>query len=693
MLHELVIAAFFWNVLISVYVFRVDGIVPLQKTTSNKVLLKGSFDMGWQKRGTGKSYNSLSGHGSLIGYHSKKILAFGSKSKSCRLCLKGHPPSDHDCRKNHVGSAKSMEPQLAVDLITRNPQLSEANVSLGTLIGDDDSCSIQSVRRESEVHVEKWSDLNHTRKGFSTALFNMKVSEKVRVYLTRSFSFAIMQNKGNEEGVRAAILNIENHSYGEHGGCAEWCKFNESPGTYTHRGLPYGKPLSSLEFRPQLAALLKRFADNAAKIAPCASSQGNENFNNMVATKNPKYKFNASSEALPFRVAATVGQKNIGKTYIMKVNKKLGLSPGEITRKIRTRSDMIRKRRSVEQLSKEFKSKRMLWKKNRNSKAAAEESREGISYSTGCEMNGIADLVDDPIVMNRPEAPKDAQILFFDLETTGLNTLTCEIIQIAASAADKEFSAYIVPQKRIPPSVVSLTGLKSQGGQMFSHGEVVPTVPVRLALSSFIAFLKELGTTCVLVAHNGFKFDFTIILRVMRQYDLLDDFLSVCGGFIDTLHVFEEKLPRLKSYKQTTLAAKYKIPIDGAHNALADVKVLKELVRVVGVSQFDLMRHITSAAGIVSGVEQIANKKMIEQSLSVLKPTVKDGMITKIAKARITLEKLKSTFEIGGEAALAFLLSQDVNGKPAVTKQKKKLEEIAGAVQAAIMNDASHQRL
>ena len=37
------------------------------------------FDMGWQKRSTGRLYDSMSGHGYLIGCRTKNILGFGLK--------------------------------------------------------------------------------------------------------------------------------------------------------------------------------------------------------------------------------------------------------------------------------------------------------------------------------------------------------------------------------------------------------------------------------------------------------------------------------------------------------------------------------------------------------------------------------------------------------------------------------------
>ena len=284
-----------------------------------------------------------------------------------------------------------METALAVDLVARNPQLDEANVVIGTLVGDDDSCSIQAVRRESSVPVSKWLDLNHVRKWFSNALYANKLPDNVRNYLCTSFGYAISQNKGEPDAVKAAILNIVKHAYGEHGECGPWCNYSEDPENYRHRGLPGGKPLTSKELRATLTIILTRYAENCEKIAPCASSQANESFNNLVATKNPKFKFNAGSEALAFRVAAAVGQKNIGTTYVVKVNK-----IGRITDKFRTKHDNIRNHRSSYQETKEYKTKRMVWKRKRSGKANAEEKAEGVTYSTGCELNGIADLVDDP---------------------------------------------------------------------------------------------------------------------------------------------------------------------------------------------------------------------------------------------------------------------------------------------------------
>ena len=42
-----------------------------------------SFDFGWQQRGSGNIYNSLSGHGFLVGARSKKVIAVCFEHCNC----------------------------------------------------------------------------------------------------------------------------------------------------------------------------------------------------------------------------------------------------------------------------------------------------------------------------------------------------------------------------------------------------------------------------------------------------------------------------------------------------------------------------------------------------------------------------------------------------------------------------------
>ena len=83
-----------------------------------------SYDMGWQKRG--KGYNSNAGQGAVMGLHTGKVLDYTTRNKTCRTCQyakqNNTDPPHHDCRMNHAGSSKSMEPLSAVELFQNAPK-------------------------------------------------------------------------------------------------------------------------------------------------------------------------------------------------------------------------------------------------------------------------------------------------------------------------------------------------------------------------------------------------------------------------------------------------------------------------------------------------------------------------------------------------------------------------------------------
>eukprot|EP00732_Lithocolla_globosa_P006539 Lithocolla_globosa_v1_NODE_7679_length_915_cov_5.501163.p1 type:complete len:178 gc:universal NODE_7679_length_915_cov_5.501163:83-616(+) len=96
-----------------------------EKVIDGCVSTAASLDGAWLKRSYGHSYNSLLGLGSVVGAYSRKTLDHATYKKQCFTCAaakrRGIPPSPHDCKKNHDGSAKSMEPKSALDMFTRAP--------------------------------------------------------------------------------------------------------------------------------------------------------------------------------------------------------------------------------------------------------------------------------------------------------------------------------------------------------------------------------------------------------------------------------------------------------------------------------------------------------------------------------------------------------------------------------------------
>ncbi|CAG2220541.1 unnamed protein product [Mytilus edulis] len=110
--------------------------------------LEGSFDAGWQKRGSGWSYNSHTGHASLIGINTGKVVEFDVRTRNCSICQyhigKNEPKPPHECNVNWTGSSKGMEPDMACSMIQR---LAEDGYTVGTLHADNDATTQSRLPR------------------------------------------------------------------------------------------------------------------------------------------------------------------------------------------------------------------------------------------------------------------------------------------------------------------------------------------------------------------------------------------------------------------------------------------------------------------------------------------------------------------------------------------------------------------
>lgn len=237
-------------------------------------------------------YDSRSGRGSIFGQLTNACLGYMVMSSYCRKCAMGAAPGDHECVRNHDGTAKAMEPRAAVELCINNPDFAKANVRLDTIVADRDASTFAALQKASPHPINRLVDLNHNLKGINNDLYLLKktftwLTADCIQYLKRCFQKAIKQNKNNVEGARKAILNVAAHVYNEHEGCGDWCKAKTQP-DYPFKNLPQMKPLSDPVFRVQLERILQAQAAEAEQLAACGSTQENENFNHMVVSRSAK---------------------------------------------------------------------------------------------------------------------------------------------------------------------------------------------------------------------------------------------------------------------------------------------------------------------------------------------------------------------------------------------------------------------
>ena len=140
-------------------------------------------------------------------------------------------------------------------------------------------------------------------------------------------------------------------------------------------------------------------------------------------------------------------------------------------------------------------------------------------------------------------------ILFFDLETTGLNKLTNEIINIASVVYDEQydkvidkFDQYIKPEIPIPYNICMLTGITNDRVKL-CQGE-------NLVLQDFMNWLNKYNCN-LLVGHNIKRFDVPFIEARCKKHSIIN---HLPKNIDDTLTMAQSayKAGTMSDYNYTT---------------------------------------------------------------------------------------------------------------------------------------------
>lgn len=146
-----------------------------------------------------------------------------------------------------------------------------------------------------------------------------------------------------------------------------------------------------------------------------------------------------------------------------------------------------------------------------------------------------------------------------DVETTGLDPLTDDIIEIAAlhvvdGTPLREFSQLIRIDHPLPPDIVRLTGISDTVLQ--ENGR-----PLEQVLADLLQFIGDAS----LISHNAI-FDQRFLTAACHRVG----FSILSNRFIDTLALARRKVMGVSNYQLTTLATHLGITVQHPHRALAD---------------------------------------------------------------------------------------------------------------------------
>lgn len=324
-----------------------------------------SYDMGWQKRSSGHKYDSMSGHGMMVGQNTNKVLGYRVKSKDCRTCKKIKNTDKiptHKCPKNHVGSSKAMEVDSILEMLT--DAWDNRSFGISTIVADDDTTMIANLKHSYKEEVssgmmkpEDWPRTAGGNKKADNGRLPIRVpspqhkadpSHRKKVIGKRLYALAMLPNsvapvdkidaekikccwgymlsslrtmdpiKDKKEIVRKAKAVLE-HRFNNHRFCDKsWCYYlqsKDSPFIYKRpKSKGYYTKQEEREKYECLKDELGRFMsyDVLCESIHSMTTQKNESLNTSVARLCPKSKHFGSTPTLRTRVQVAICFANMG---------------------------------------------------------------------------------------------------------------------------------------------------------------------------------------------------------------------------------------------------------------------------------------------------------------------------------------------------------------------------------------------
>lgn len=176
--------------------------------------------------------------------------------------------------------------------------------------------------------------------------------------------------------------------------------------------------------------------------------------------------------------------------------------------------------------------------------------------------------------LSKLEVNTNRRLIFFDLETTGLNFYHNKIIEIGAiDNHGNKFEVLINPHCKLKPIIVKITGITQQ--QVDKYG-----IEEKDALEQFYDYIydSKYRNKTFLVAHNAYGFDEPFLKHRMKKLGIK---FSNSIKFIDTIWMAKYILPDRKSYRLESLCKHFNIKYGHGHRALEDTEYLKQLYLIL----------------------------------------------------------------------------------------------------------------
>jgi hypothetical protein len=323
-----------------------------------------SYDMGWQK--SKKTYDSMSGHGLLIGSQTKRVICFQNYSKSCGKCerhksnilnkrIPDVPVAAHNCPWNHDGSSKGMEAKAALECINKVWSHETIRAFITVVCIDDDASTKaflshsfenldakglprptnskgepKTLARDNKGQLPKdhpvmtfLADLCHRVRSFAKYLYALKPLSKKKsemndidcLRLKRNYAWWIFTGASlTYEEFKNSALSPVLHHFNDHSRCGSWCHHKNKDESELANLKKYRCKKANNKLYLQCMEIIEKFTTEA-RLREChhlMNSQKNEAMNKSIMRYVPKDKTYARTMALTSRLNLAISIDSLG---------------------------------------------------------------------------------------------------------------------------------------------------------------------------------------------------------------------------------------------------------------------------------------------------------------------------------------------------------------------------------------------
>jgi hypothetical protein len=403
-----------------------------------------SYDMGWQK--AKKTYDSLSGHGLMIGECTKNVVAFQNYSKVCGFCERHVkkmekaktptvPSSEHHCPKNYDGSSKGMEAKAALECVKKIWTHAQILAFVDFICLDDDASTKAYVAHDFQSLDEKGlprptnkqgipktakrDDKGRLPKDHPVIVFLADLSHRIRTYAKYLYALKKVGRKTSEmndvdclrlkrnfawwlfsgiqlsyEEFRDAAMSPVLHHFNDHSKCGTWCRHRDKTEDQLGLLLKYRCKEKNNKLYLQCVEILERFIseEHLRECHHTMSSQKNEAMNKSLMRYVPKDKTYCRTMSLTSRLNLAISIDTLGHAeYFIRLFRAMKFRLTELTFSGLRR--MWRKKeygRMHSRLKKVKLDRRLLMRKKMVEGCAKMEKdvQEGRAYASGIRITG-----------------------------------------------------------------------------------------------------------------------------------------------------------------------------------------------------------------------------------------------------------------------------------------------------------------